>query len=125
MSFPKAGQPVTGRFCSSCGSRLEKATVSVAEVIQYLRTDSYLSVRAAAEYLGLSARSLQRLRSEIPHYRPGGKILFKRSDLDRWMELYRQEPITQKDLKTLVDAVVRKVRGNQVKHVRSPTIKAK
>ena len=87
----------------------------MAEVIQYLRTDSYLSVRAAAEYLGLSARSLQRLRSEIPHYRPGGKILFKRSDLDCWMELYRQEPIAQKDLKALVDEVVLKVRGDHLK----------
>src|SRR5437867_1190949 len=102
VSFPKAGQKVLSRFCTSCGSGLEKATVSVGAIIQFLRSDSYLPITAAAEYIGVSRRFLEGRRSEIPHYRPGNKILFKRSDLDRWMELYRQEPITQKDLKSLV-----------------------
>src|SRR4051812_32562303 len=97
--FPLAGQRVNERrFCRSCGSGLEQATVSVAEVIRYLERDSYMSARRAAEYLDMSERSLSRFLHQIPHYRPGGKKLFKRSDLDLWMEHYRREPLDLKGL---------------------------
>src|SRR5437899_6956934 len=109
-NFPKADQKVSEqRFCRSCGSGLDQATVSAAEIVQYLHRDSYLPARQAAEYLGVSRRFMESRSHEIPHYRPGGKKLFKRSDLDRWMELYRQEPITQKDLKAMLNEVVKRV----------------
>src|SRR6266446_4732799 len=102
-NFPKAGQKVSEqKFCPSWGSHLKEATVSVNEVIQYLRGDAYMSANAAAEYLGLSQRFLQRRLSEIPYYRPGTKKLFKRSDLDCWMEQYRRQPGIQKDLKRVL-----------------------
>jgi excisionase family DNA binding protein len=109
-SFPKAGQKISEqKFCRSCGNGLEHATISVNEILKYLRSDGYLSIRDAASYLGLSRRFLDSRLGEIPHYRPGAKKLFKRSDLDWWMEQYRKEPITQKDLKALLSETVQKV----------------
>jgi excisionase family DNA binding protein len=99
------------RFCLSCGSGLDEATVSVSEVVQYLeRATSYLPLTQAAEYLGVSRRFLESRKAEIPHYRPGGKLLFKRSDLDQWMAQYRREPATI-DLNRLIDEVVEQVTG--------------
>ena len=70
--------------------------ISVQEIIHYLHTDSYLTKRQAAEYLKLSVRTLED-RKDIPRfkYQPEGnrrkysKQLFKRSELDRWMERFR------------------------------------
>ena len=48
---------------------------------------AYLSVREAAEYLGLSPRTLDRYRvsGEGPvFYRFGGRIRYRREDLDAW-----------------------------------------
>jgi excisionase family DNA binding protein len=100
------------RFCPSCGSGLDKATISVSEVIRYLQRDSYLPMKQAAEYLGLSPRFLASRKFEIRHYRRGGKILFKRSDLDEWIEQHRREPV-QMDLKRLVNQVVEQVRAKR------------
>ena len=48
---------------------------------------AYLSVREAAEYLGLSPRTLDRYRvsGEGPvFYRFGGRVRYRREDLDGW-----------------------------------------
>jgi hypothetical protein len=60
---------------------------------------NYLNKRQAARYVGLSVRTLE-TRKDIPRfeYQPeanhgkGGKyckVLFKRSELDRWIEKFR------------------------------------
>lgn len=50
--------------------------------------DGWLDARAAAEYLGISRYALHRLSSDrrLPcsQERPGGRLYFKRSELDRW-----------------------------------------
>jgi excisionase family DNA binding protein len=54
----------------------------------------WLSVGEAAEYLGLSARSLRRLMEpdpktgerKLPTYKPNGRALLKREDLDAYVE---------------------------------------
>ena len=56
--------------------------------------DPYLSLTALAEYCGLSVRTLRKLIDLPPHqalpcFRPGGKILVRRSDFDAWMAQYR------------------------------------
>lgn len=62
------------------------------------------NVVEAAKYLSLSPRYLYRLTCKrlIPHYKPGKKIYFKRSELDDWMlrnkkasaeEIYQQAAI--------------------------------
>ena len=66
--------------------------VSVAEVIAYFDRDRHFDMSQATEYLSLSKRFIREHLKEIPHYRPGGrKIVFRKSELDRWMEGYRGE----------------------------------
>jgi excisionase family DNA binding protein len=91
------------QFCTRCGSG-HAAIVSVNEAIRYLQKDSYWPLNRTAEYLGISPRSLQRRRSEIPHYRLGRKTLFRLSDLDEWMARYRRDPAV-KDLRTLLKEI--------------------
>jgi len=64
--------------------------VSVAEVLLYFSQDRYMDKREAASYTSLSIRNLEARLNEIPHYRVGTKILFKKSELDKWMEQFRE-----------------------------------
>jgi excisionase family DNA binding protein len=68
-----------------------KGTIEIQEVLRYLACDRFLSKRSAAAYLGVSLRTLETQR-DIPRFRfgrNGAKILFKKSELDQWMERYR------------------------------------
>lgn len=55
--------------------------------------DAYLSLKALAAYSGLSVRTLRGFiassQQPLPHYRPGGKILVRRSEFDRWLSAFR------------------------------------
>jgi len=68
----------------------ENTVISAQEILRYLSQDRYMSKREAAAYTCLSTRNLEARLSEIPHFRVGQKILFKKSELDRWMEQYRE-----------------------------------
>jgi len=52
----------------------------------------YRSKPEAANYLGLSVRTLERLLPNIPHYKVGRRILFRIPEIDTWMEQYRRTP---------------------------------
>ncbi len=51
----------------------------------------YLTVNEASRYLGIKISTLYAMveRKEIPHYRVGRLIKFKKADLDAFMEEYR------------------------------------
>jgi excisionase family DNA binding protein len=52
----------------------------------------YLTMKEAAEYLGTTVNYLYKLTSQqhrIPYYAPGRKLLFKRAELDEWIEKSR------------------------------------
>ena len=53
----------------------------------------YLTTKEAAEYIGTTVNYLYKLTSQqhrIPYYSPGGhKTLFKRCELDEWIERSR------------------------------------
>ena len=68
----------------------EQTVISVQEVLLYFSQDRYMNKREAAAYTSLSTRNLEARLSEIPHYRVGKKILFKKSELDHWMEQFRE-----------------------------------
>jgi excisionase family DNA binding protein len=89
---------------------LKATIVDVQEVLAYVRSDGYLSKRAASEYLGISIRTLEARLKEIPHFRLGSKTLFKKSELDSWMERHRENPEAI-DLERLADEVVMEVLG--------------
>lgn len=88
---------------------LEGAVVSVQEILAYVDRDRYLDKRQAAAYTSLSTRTLEKHLDEIPHFRVGNKILFKRSELDRWMEKHREG--NGHDLDKIADEAVEALRG--------------
>ena len=68
---------------------LLSAVVSVREVLGYLEADRFMDLKEVTEYLPLSEGTIREHLNEIPHFRCGRKIIFRRSELDRWMEGYR------------------------------------
>jgi len=80
--------------------------------LAYIAPDSYLTLDALVSYSGLSRRTLQRyladLTDPIPHFKPGGKILVRRSEFDRWIERHRAS--AKNDVAGVVNAVIGKLR---------------
>jgi excisionase family DNA binding protein len=85
-----------------------KGNVFVAEILAYLEHDRYLSKKDASKYLSLSIRTMDSRTQEIPHFRVGKKMLFKKSELDKWMERYRESP-QKMDLNSIVEDAARQV----------------
>ncbi len=69
--------------------RIEERLISVREVLAYLETDRYMDLKEAAKYLRLSTKTLRIHLSEIPHFNSGKKNIFRKSELDQWMETFR------------------------------------
>jgi excisionase family DNA binding protein len=71
------------------------AEIVLAEMADDLRPSQgrWLRAKEAAEYLGLTRSALYgRVHSQaIPHYKVEGILLFKRDELDRWIEEHRVE----------------------------------
>ncbi len=87
---------------------LEGTLVSVKEILGYIAQDRYMDKREAAEYTSLSTRNLEGRLGEIPHFRVGKKILFKKSELDHWMESHREGG--SHDLDKIADDAVKTLR---------------
>jgi excisionase family DNA binding protein len=87
-----------------------KGNVSVAEILVYLEQDHYLSKKDASKYLALSVRTMDARINEIPHFRVGTKMLFKKSELDKWMEHCRESP-KKMDLNSIVEEAKGHVSG--------------
>jgi len=53
-----------------------------------IETDELLEMKEAASYLHMTVGSLyhKTCRNEIPHYKPGKRILFKKAELELWLE---------------------------------------
>ena len=75
--------------------------------------DPYLSLSSLATYTGCSARWLRaQLRDPhhpLPHYRPGGKILVRRSEWDAWLARYRR--VGDPAVRRVVDDVLASLAG--------------
>ena len=72
------------------------------EDLKVLLTDlsvnkKYLSLPEAAEYLRISDRNLRKLtkNNKIPFYKLEGKILFKVSELDKYIEKNKVESLSE------------------------------
>ncbi len=52
---------------------------------------NYLTVKEAAAYLRKSVGAIHNLvyRKQLPVYKPGGRLLFRKKDVDRWIEKSR------------------------------------
>ena len=69
--------------------QIEQSVISAAEILVYLRNDHYLDLKQASEYLSLSERTIREHLKTTPHYRFRRKIIFRKSELDQWMETFR------------------------------------
>ena len=69
------------------------SVVSVREILAYVESDRYMTLKEAAAYLRLSERTLRRQVNKIQPrpFKYGRKLLFRKSDLDQWMENHRLE----------------------------------
>lgn len=84
--------------------------------------DPYLSLRAAVGYTGLSVRTLRGWLTNpghpLPCYRVNGKILLRRSELDRWLSGFRS--VGQQDLDAMVENLIDDIRGESNTESGSP-----
>ena len=73
-----------------------------------------------AQYLGWSRKSVYRrvARMAMPHYKVDGVLLFRRDELDRWLEQFREESREQETLRVRPGAARRPPRTRAV--VRQP-----
>ncbi len=71
--------------------RIVEGTVSVLEILNYIASDRFLALRDASKYLSLSEKTIRSRLPEIPHYRYGQKLLFRKSELDQWMQQWRAD----------------------------------
>jgi hypothetical protein len=85
-----------------------QAVVRVDEVMRYLDSDCFMPKKPAAEFCGVSVRTLEGW--PLTKYRPGGKCLYRKSELVRFMEAHRELP-TEVDLNIdrIANEVVRSV----------------
>jgi excisionase family DNA binding protein len=67
--------------------------------------DRYLDKAEAAKYLGVGIRTLEGWMHRLTKYRPGGKAMFRKSELDQFMQQHRQEP-THVDLGKMADEII-------------------
>ncbi len=87
----------------------EQTVISVQEVLLYFSQDRYMDKREAATYTSLSTRTLEERLREIPHFRVGRKVLFKKSELDRWIEQFREG--SAQNLDRIADEAIESIRG--------------
>ncbi len=80
------------------------------EILAYLDRDRYMPKAEVSDYLGISISNIEKQLESIPHFRVGAKVLFRKSELDRWMEKHRERP-ADLDLDRLADEAVRSVLG--------------
>jgi predicted DNA-binding transcriptional regulator AlpA len=76
-------------------------------------SDQYLDKRKAAEYLDISVRTLEG-HSSLPRFRLGGKVLYRRSEIDDWMAQHRDQ--SYDDICSVVDGVLADVLPDQDTH---------
>lgn len=50
------------------------------------KDERYMSAQEAAEYMRLSVHTLYHRLDEVPHRKQGRKLLFRQSDLQKYME---------------------------------------
>ena len=85
--------------------------VLAERVIVSTELDPFLTLKALSLYSSLSVRTLRNYLADpahpLPCYRPGGKILVRRSEFDTWMTAFRQTG--REDVEAIVAGVMRDI----------------
>lgn len=61
----------------------------MAESNEKINIDSYLTIDDLSSYLGIKPKTLYARVKEIPHYKIGRLIRFRKEDVDAWMERHK------------------------------------
>lgn len=63
-----------------------------SEYRQAKQIPEHLTIKQLSEYLNYSAPAIYRMvgQSEIPNYKLSGKLLFKKTEIDLWLNEFRQ-----------------------------------
>jgi len=83
-----------GSASSRGGAKKQARQNGPAEAVEKTAPKEFLSVKEAAEIVGLSEKAIRRAidDGELPASKPRGRIRIKRTDLDAWIEASRVEP---------------------------------
>jgi excisionase family DNA binding protein len=88
----------------------QRVKVSGRNGLPSLDSDRYMTKKEAATYTGLSVRTLDSAR-DLRRYKPGGKVLFKKSEIDAWITQSRVQRIDldsiSKKAKLAIDALLK------------------
>jgi excisionase family DNA binding protein len=57
----------------------------------YMDQEGFLTIEQVARYLNMKVKTVYAKASEIPHYRVGRLLRFRKEDIDHWMEAQRKE----------------------------------
>ena len=70
---------------------MEQCSIDVPQKshIHYM-DKGYLTVKEVAQYLGMKTSTIYAWAPEMPHYKIGNLLRFKKEDLDAWMETKRE-----------------------------------
>jgi len=73
----------------------------------------FLNIKEVSDYLGIKQSSLYSRveKKEIPHYKIGRLIRFKKSEIDPWMEKFKSEPL---DLHPKARRILKHIRKNSI-----------
>ena len=73
----------------------------------------FFTIDEVSEYLGIKKSSLYAKveRKEIPYYKVGRLVRFKKSDIDPWMEKFKSEPL---DLHAKAREILKSVSKNSI-----------
>ena len=71
-----------------CADQLDQLAERAASLLEQRRDDGFLDTDAAASYLNLTRSAVYHLveRHKLPCRRAGGRLLFDKRELRRWVE---------------------------------------
>jgi excisionase family DNA binding protein len=77
--------------------RIEKAIKNINIPTQIPVNKAPMDVKELSEYLKMSDSAIYKLTStsQIPHYKSGKKLYFKKEDIDKWLETKRIKTIDE------------------------------
>jgi excisionase family DNA binding protein len=67
---------------------------AVAEALDRSSRSPWLNAESAARYLDVAPKRIRNLTAagEIPHRKQGGRVLYHRDELDRWLDYHYEGP---------------------------------
>ena len=71
---------------------IEKLTPLITGNSKHENEDRVFTVEQLSNYIGLSKQWIYNNKKNIPHFNKKRKPLFRKSEIDRWLETFKKEP---------------------------------